>query len=459
MIAALDHTHNSSATSWLESANMADNPFPIQNLPWCVFRSATHRQPTIGIGIGDQILDARRLAASACLSRLDNFPLEAALSSVLTQETLNAAMCLTPAQRKQLRFALFELLSDTCPVLRDDAGLRSECLFPISSVQFHLPAWIGDYTDFYASIYHATNVGCMLRPDNPLLPNYRWIPIGYHGRSSSIVTSGTPIRRPHGQVTPSPETAAPNFRPSNMLDYELEVAIWIGGSNPLGETIHISEAEQYWFGLGLLNDWSARDIQRWEYQPLGPFLAKNFATTISPWIVTAEALAPFRTPALVRGPDDPPPLPHLDSQENRNSGGIQLSLEVWLRTSQMRESGELPIRLSTGSFRDLYWTVAQLITHHASNGCNLRPGDVLGSGTVSGKRRTERGCLLELTWDGEFGQPVPGTQRTPLSLPDGEERLFLQDGDEIILTGYCTANGFCTIGFGECAGSILPAEG
>jgi fumarylacetoacetase len=296
-----------------------------------------------------------------------------------------------------------------------------------------------------------------MRPDHPLLPNYRWIPIGYHGRGSSIVVSGTEIRRPKGQTSPPSEGKPPLFQPSTMLDYELEVAIWIAEGNRQGEPIAIEDAERHWFGLGLLNDWSARDLQRWEYQPLGPFLAKSFATSISPWVVTREALAPFRCPALVRSEGDPQPLAYLDSKEDRAKGGVDLTLEVYLRSHSMRAAGTPPVRLSQGSFRDLYWTIAQLITHHASNGCNLQPGDVLGSGTVSGRPRESRGCLLELTWDGEFGHPVPGTQRTAMELPGKEQRVFLADGDEVILRGYCEAPGFRKIGFGECSGTIMPA--
>jgi fumarylacetoacetase len=307
-----------------------------------------------------------------------------------------------------------------------------------------LPAVICDYTDFYASIYHATNVGSMFRPDNPLLPNYKWLPIGYHGRASSIVPSGTAIHRPSGQIKP-PDAGKPIFGPSKRLDYELEVGVFIGDGNELGHPIPINEAEQHAFGFCLVNDWSARDIQAWEYQPLGPFLAKNFATTISPWIVTMEALAPYRTRSFQRPNGDPAPLPYLDGNDNRQHGGIDLNLEVLIATKKMRDENLAPHRISRGNFRDMYWTVAQFITHHASNGCNLQPGDLLASGTVSGPEKDSRGCLLEMTWGG----------KEPLELPSGEKRAFVEDGDEIIMRGYCEREGAARIGFGECRGTIV----
>ena len=310
-----------------------------------------------------------------------------------------------------------------------------------------MPAEIGDYTDFYASVHHATNVGSMFRPDSPLLPNYKWVPIGYHGRASSIVASGTPVRRPRGQ-TKGPSEERPVYQPSRLLDYELEIGAFVGPGSGLGETVRIDEAEAQLFGLCLVNDWSARDVQTWEYQPLGPFLAKNFATTVSPWVVTLEALEPFRVPAYRRAASDPAPLPHLHAVVDQARGGFDITLEVLLRTARMREAGAEPARVSRGSFRDMYWTLAQMLTHHASNGCNLRPGDLIASGTVSGPDRDARGCLLELTWRGA----------EPLSLPDGETRAFLQDGDEVILRGWCEAEGATRIGFGECRGVVLPAH-
>jgi fumarylacetoacetase len=295
-------------------------------------------------------------------------------------------------------------------------------------------------------VHHATNVGSMFRPDNPLLPNYKYVPIGYHGRASSIVASGTPVRRPQGQ-TQDAASGEVRFGPSRLLDYELELGVVIAGANQLGAAVPIDRAERHFFGLCLLNDWSARDVQAWEYQPLGPFLAKNFATTLAPWVVTADALEPFRVPAFARAEGDPAPLPYLSSAEDRARGGIAVTLEAWLRTPAMQQAGDAGVRLSRGSFTDMYWTVAQLITHHTSNGCNLRPGDLLGSGTVSGSAKDARGCLLELTWRG----------KEPIALPGGETRTFLQDGDELILRGYCERDGARRIGLGECRGVVLPA--
>jgi fumarylacetoacetase len=311
----------------------------------------------------------------------------------------------------------------------------------------HLPAVIGDYTDFYASIYHAANVGKLFRPDNPLLPNYKYVPIGYHGRASSIVINGAGVKRPNGQ-TKAADADHPAFGPSRSLDYELEVGFFIGAGNTRGEAIPIHEAENHIFGLCLLNDWSARDIQAWEYQPLGPFLAKNFATTVSPWVVTMEALEPFRTAAFQRGQGDPEPLPYLNSEADRKRGGIDLTLEVWLSSQRMRGLKQAAIRISKGNARDLYWTLAQMVTHHASNGCNLQPADLLGTGTVSGPTKDSTGCLLEMTQRGA----------EPIQLPGGEIRKFLEDGDEVIFRGYCEREGYPRIGFGECHGVILPAS-
>lgn len=309
-----------------------------------------------------------------------------------------------------------------------------------------LPVDIGDYTDFYSSIHHATNVGRLFRPDNPLLPNYKHIPIGYHGRASSVVISGTPVRRPSGQ-TKAPDADAPSFGPSRLLDYEVEVGFFVGEGNELGVPRSLDETEERLFGFCLVNDWSARDMQGWEYQPLGPFLAKSFLTSISPWIVTTEALAPFREPAFERAEGDPQPLPYLDSERNRSRGGIGLVLEAHLSTPAMEEQGLPPHRLSRGNFRNMYWTAAQMATHHASNGCNLRPGDLLASGTVSGESADSRGCLLEITRRGA----------EPVQLPSGEERKFLQDGDTVTLGGYCEKEGAVRIGFGQCAGTVEPA--
>jgi fumarylacetoacetase len=423
-------------SSWVESANDSQTNFPLQNLPFAVFRQPDE-QSSIGVGIGDQILNLRAISNAGLLSSV---PSE--IVGACGRDLLNSLMALGREASRVLRSRLTELLSDP--------GARAHvehALIPQSNVKMLLPAHIGDYTDFYASIYHATNVGRLFRPDNPLLPNYKYVPIGYHGRASSIVISGAGIRRPCGQ-TKAPDAAAPSFAPSRSLDYELEVGFFIGRGNPLGEAIPISEAESQIFGLCLLNDWSARDIQAWEYQPLGPFLAKNFATTISPWIVTMDALEPYRVPAFARAEGDPEPLPHLSSADGRARGGVDLKLEVWLRTARMRAENAPPVRLSQGNLCDLYWTLAQMLTHHASNGCNLQPGDLLASGTVSGATPDSLGCLLEITRRGA----------EQLQLPNRDVRKFLEDGDEVIFRGYCEREGYPRIGFGECSGVVLPAS-
>ena len=433
----LNHTHDPIRRSWIESANTATTDFPLQNLPYGVFRSGENLTPRIGVAIGDQILN---LATAA---ELDLLP--AAVRAACRQPSLNALMATGPEKWTELRARLSEMLGvDSCPV-----RLRTQvehCLVPQADTTMLLPANIGGYTDFYASIFHATNVGAMFRPDQPLLPNYKWVPIGYHGRSSSIVASGTAVRRPHGQFKPA-DSPAPVFGPCQNLDYELELGALVGLGNPQGESVPIAAAAGHLFGVVLLNDWSARDIQSWEYQPLGPFLAKNFATTISPWVVTLEALAPFRAPAFARPANDPAPLPYLADAADAAHGGLDLTLEVWLLTRKMRAAGLGPHRLSAGNFSSMYWTLAQLLTHHTSNGCNLQPGDLLGSGTVSGETKESRGSLLELT--------MRGTE--PLHLPGGEERKFLQDGDEVILRGQAERPGARRIGLGECRGVVLPA--
>jgi fumarylacetoacetase len=429
-----NQTHDPARCSWLESANSAATDFPLQNLPYGVFRASTDTTARIGVAIGDQILDLRAAAQAGLL------PAETA--AACQQPNLNLLMALGAPAWTELRTRLSELLgAGSCPApLRAKA---SGCLVPQAGAMMRLPAQIGGYTDFYASIHHATHVGAMFRPDQPLLPNYKWVPIGYHGRSSSIVPSGTPVRRPHGQSKP----AAPIYGPSQSLDYELELGAFVGPGNPLGERLPLATAAGHLFGVVLLNDWSARDIQSWEYQPLGPFLAKNFATTISPWVVTMEALAPFRVPAPTRPAGDPAPLPYLADAGDAAHGGLDLTLEAWLLTQKMRAQGAGPHRLSSGNFRQMYWTLAQLLTHHASNGCNLQPGDLLGSGTVSGETRESQGCLLEQTRRGA----------EPLRLPNGEERRFLEDGDEVILRGHAERPGFRRIGLGECRGVVLPA--
>jgi fumarylacetoacetase len=394
------------------------------------------------VAIGDQVLD---VASCRDEGLFDGAAAEAA--GQCTGPSLNAFMALGTAAWRALREQVSVLLRVEGEGYEHFKRLGTEMLVPMDDVEMELPVVIGDYTDFYASAYHATNVGRMFRPDNPLLPNYKWVPIGYHGRASSVVPSGTPVRRPWGQVKP-PDAAGPVFAPCRNLDYECEVGFFVGPGNALGSRIPIARAASHIFGFCLVNDWSARDVQTWEYQPLGPFLAKSFATTISPWVVTSEALAPFRVPAFARPDGDPRPLPHLDDPADRARGGIGLTVEVWLRSRQMREVGMEASRLTKGSFRDVYWTVAQMLTHHASNGCNLRSGDLLASGTVSGPTVDTRGCLLELTWRGT----------EPLRLPTGEERTFLRDGDEVILRGYCEREGYVRIGLGECRGEVMGAE-
>jgi fumarylacetoacetase len=350
--------------------------------------------------------------------------------------------------RIELRRQVSALLGADSSAYRADRRLGDRVLVAQRDAELMLPAAIGDYTDFYASVHHATNVGSMFRPDQPLLPNYKWVPIGYHGRASTIVPSGTPVVRPLGQSKP-PDAASPAFGPSRSLDYEMELGVFVGPGNHWGEPVPIERAEEQIFGFCLVNDWSARDIQAWEYQPLGPFLAKNFATTISPWVVTLEALEPFRAPAFARPAGDPTPLPYLTSTRNAERGAIGVMVEVYLSSARMREQHQAPMRLSRGRAEDLYWTPAQLVAHHTSNGCRLRAGDLLASGTVSGPTRESRGCLLELTWRGA----------EPLTLPTGETRKFLEDGDEVILRGYCEHEGAVRIGFGECRGRVLPATG
>jgi len=444
----MDHTHDPSRRSWVESANAATTDFPIQNLPFGMFTRPEAFEPRVGVAIGDHILDVTGCQQAGLL------PGECAAAGLACLERymagasspLNALMALGPAHWRALRRRLSDLLADGEP----SGGRRraaAEALVAQSDVSMVLPVHVGDYTDFYASIDHATNVGRLFRPDQPLLPNYKWVPIGYHGRASSIVVSGTDVRRPIGQVRAPGSGDAPRVAPSARLDYELEVGCFIGRGNDLGRRIEIADAEAHIFGLCLVNDWSARDIQQWEYQPLGPFLAKSFATTISPWIVTADALEPFRAPAFDRPDGDPAPLPYLDSAANREGGAFRISLQVGLRTAAMRERGDEPAWITQSRFASMYWTFAQMVAHHSGNGCNLRPGDLLASGTVSGPTQGERGCLLELTRAGA----------EPLVLPDGETRTFLEDGDEVCIRGYAERPGFARIGFGECRGRILPA--
>jgi len=438
---ALDETHDSRVQSWVESANVSGSDFPIQNLPFGIFRRRdAGGDARVGVAIGDRILDLAGVRSEGLLAE-DNVQLAA---DACTSNSLNSLMALGSAPRRALRRRLHTILRQDAPA--SDRQAASRHLVAQAEVEMLLPAVVGDYTDFYASIFHATNVGKLFRPDNPLLPNYKYIPIGYHGRASSLVPTGTPVRRPSGQTRDG--DASPKFGPTNALDYEVELGFFVSARNPLGETIPISEAEEHIFGICLVNDWSARDIQAWEYQPLGPFLAKNFATSLSPWVVTIEALAPFRTPAFARAEGDPAPLPYLFDPSDQEQGGLDLWLEVSLRSPRMREAGIAPVVLGRSNFRDMYWTMAQMLAHHASNGCNLRSGDLLASGTVSGADKTARGCLLELTSRG----------KDPVTLPTGEQRKFLEDGDEIIFRGFSERDGFRRIGLGSCRGTILPAS-
>jgi fumarylacetoacetase len=429
-------THDPELRSWVASANDPHCDFPIQNLPFGAFCRGDEESERIGVAIGDAIVD---VFASRDAGAFDDDEIAGEAARACAGPTLNPLMAMDPRFPSALRRALSGLL-------REGAEGRDRlALLPMAEAELTMPVDIGDYTDFYCSIDHATNVGKMLRPDNPLMPNYTWLPVGYHGRASSVVLSGRPFRRPKGQVKPA--DGPPVFVATGSLDYELELGFFVGPSNELGGPVGLDESEDRLFGVCLLNDWSARDVQAWEYQPLGPFLAKSFQTSISPWIVTAEALAPFRVPARPRGAGEPEPLPHLDSPRNRMTGGLDLHLEVYLTTEKMRAGGQPPHRLSRSNGRDLFWTAAQMLAHHSSNGCNLRAGDLLGSGTVSGPEKENRGCLLELTWRGA----------EPLTLPNGETRKFLLDGDEVILRGHAERPGARRIGFGECRGLVLPA--
>ena len=469
---AIDETHDPALESWIDSANDPDTHFPLQNLPLGLVRVPDMENPNSGMWhelivtrVGDTLVNLSACVYAGVLKPEDPEFEEDFEVYIGDGGPLNAIgdPDATPGFRRALRRAVSRLLHKDTPDLRDDKKLCRALLTPAADAEYLLPVFVRDYTDFYASVHHATNVGSMFRPDNPLLPNYKWIPVGYHGRASSVVPSGTSIVRPQGQTTPAEDGGAPAFGPCKMLDYELEMGVVMARGNDLGARVPIEQAEDHILGMCLLNDWSARDMQKWEYVPLGPFLAKSFATTVSSLLVTMEALAPFRSPRFARPEGDPQPLAHLDSDHDRAHGAVDITLEVSIQSAEMKQRGLAPQRISRGNFKDMYWTIAQMVTHHASNGCNLTPGDLLGSGTVSGPTRDSRGCLLEMTWDGDpFASPpllVPGTQRTPIKLPTGEERKFLGDGDEIILSGFCEREGFRTIGFGECRGVVLPAGG
>ena len=432
----VDATHAPDLRSWVTSAQ--DHPdFPIQNLPLGVF-SPPGGQPRGGIAIGDDVLDLRALAEAGLLNGSAQDACRAC-----AEPTLNGFMALGAGSRQALRLGVSAFLAEGAP-------LRPQLLHRASGCTLHLPARVGDYTDFYVGIHHATNVGKQFRPDNPLLPNYKHIPIGYHGRASSLLPSGSPVRRPNGQ-TKAPDAAGPTLGPCRRLDYELELGVWVGPGNTLGEPIAVAQAARHIAGYCLLNDWSARDMQAWEYQPLGPFLAKNFASTLSCWVVTPEALAPFRIAQPARPDGDPAPLPYLLDEADQAGGAFDLDLEVLLCTAAMRAAGTAPERVSLSNARHMYWTAAQMLAHHTVGGCNLQPGDLLGTGTISGPTPGSYGSILETTSGG----------REPLRLANGEERRFLEDGDEVILRAGASRPGFVRIGFGECRGVVVagPALG
>jgi fumarylacetoacetase len=437
----VDQTHDPSRISWVESAQ-GHPDFPIQNLPFGIFhRRDDQDDPSparVGMAIGDFVLDLTVCHDEGWFTG----PAEHA-GAALAEPTLNALLRLGAETWTALRRQASALLAADSPAYRSNRRIGDRILVAMDQAELLLPVAVGDYTDFYASVHHATNVGSMFRPDNPLLPNYKWVPIGYHGRASSLVPGGTPVARPSGQLK-DPKADAPAFGPSRALDYEMELGFVVGTGNALDAPVPVAEARSHLFGLCLVNDWSARDIQSWEYQPLGPFLAKNFATTVSPWIVTLDALEPFRAPAAARPAGDPGPLPYLADPADQAAGAFDITVEVWLASAAMRAGGVAPVRLSRARAADLYWTPAQLLAHHTSNGCNLQPGDLLASGTVSGPERENRGCLLELTWRGA----------EPLTLPTGETRAFLEDGDEVILRGYAERAGAVRIGFGDCRGAV-----
>ena len=433
----LNATHDPRLTSWVASANGGQTDFPIQNLPFAVFRRLGSSEAWRGgVAIGDQIVDMAAAVAAGVFTGAAEAPARAA-----GQSTLNDLMQMGPQPSSDLRQALSKALQTGST---QEAALKP-CLVPQAEAEYRVPARIGDYTDFYTSVHHATNIGKQFRPDNPLLPNYKWVPIGYHGRSSSIGVSGQQFKRPRGQ-TMAPGADAPVFKPCARLDIELEMGVFVGQPNELGEPVGIEQAEDHIFGIVLFNDWSARDIQGWEYQPLGPFLSKNFASTISPWIVTLEALAPFRAP-FAHPADDPQPLPYLSSPANAEQGALDIELEALIQTPRMRAAGTAPARLCLTNYRHAYWTAAQMVAHHTVNGCNLQPGDLLGTGTLSGPTLDSACALIELTTGG----------KNPVQLPGGETRTWLEDGDTVVLRGWCQRPGAARIGFGECAGTVLPA--
>lgn len=453
----LDNTHDPSLRSWVEAANDDASDFPIQNLPFGVFTvdGEDDDDARVGVAIGDHIVDLAELVDARMFAGLDSS--DEPLIDDVAVPMLNLLMMSDAKRVRGIRHRLSELLGEGNDELRRKKKLVERALVPMDACELHMPVDVGDFTDFYASKHHATNVGSMFRPANPLLPNYVHIPVGYHGRSSSVIVSGQPITRPNGQ-TKTDDADRPSFGPCKLLDYEMEVGLFIGGDdNELGKPEPLRNAWNRLWGVVLLNDWSARDMQKWEYQPLGPFLAKSFASTISSWVITRDALAPFRCAVTSRTGADPDPLEHLYHDDDQSAGMIDMTVEVFLLSEQMRKKKVEPVRLSSGSYRDMFWTPAQMVAHHASNGCNLEAGDLLGSGTISGPDRESRGCLLELTWNGSATDPKPGSDRSPIVLPTGEERVFLQDGDEVIMRGHCEREGARRIGFGECRAVIKPA--
>lgn len=434
----INETHDINLTSWVESANVDNCDFPIQNLPFAEFRrKGSDEAFRGGVAIGDQVIDLAKLSKLNVLTGDAKTAADAA-----SETTLNTFMGLGGQYWSALRLALSKVLRAGS----EHQQALSDTLVAQSDIEFSLPCRIGDYTDFYTSIYHATAVGSLFRPDNPLLPNYKWVPIGYHGRSSSIDVSGQTFHRPKGQ-TKAPDAEVPSFGPCKRLDYELELGIYLGKGNALGDAIAIENSENHVFGFCVFNDWSARDLQAWEYQPLGPFLAKNFASTVSPWIVTTEALAPYRT-SWTRDENDPQPMDYLESKANRDQGAFDIQMDVKIQTQKMRSEGHNPTRVSTSSFKHSYWTVAQMVTHHTVNGCNFMPGDMLGSGTQSGPTHEEAGSLLELSRGG----------KEKITLSNGEQRSFLEDGDNVIMRGWCEKEGYARIGFGSVESTVLPTK-
>jgi len=451
----IDETHDPSLRSWVESANDPATDFPIQNLPLCAFEARhdghTHRH--MGVLIGDQVLDLSMLIEAGLF---DDSSFAEEYLDLLDSPFVNE-VAVAPGMSADLRFRLQRILRADANAGQQVRRVRQKALRPQQGTPLAAGVVPPNYTDFYASRHHATNVGAMFRPDNPLLPNYTHVPIGYHGRASSIVPSGTPITRPRGQTAPPDDNpaAGPSFGPCRMLDYEMELGLGVAQQTELGRPIPMSDVRRHMYGLCIVNDWSARDMQKWEYQPLGPFLAKNFATTISSAVVSLEALEPFRIPGPERAPSDPQPLEYLRSNED---WGYDVTVEVFLRSQQMRDRGTPAMRLSRGSFRHMYWTLAQMLVHHTSNGCNVFPGDLLASGTISGPEKESRGCLLELTWDGLDPETKKPRPRVPVQLPTGETRTYLADGDEVIMKAFCEREGFRRIGFGECSGVIQAAN-